>query len=125
MIHSTIRLGLVALAALGVAAAATAGGTSDGFTCGVNTVADRGLVAIEGIVQSPTQLSGDYRFALRSSGSGGSTNISQGGAFVAEAATPLSLGKVTINAGSNIVVDFTVTTNGKKLDCSGVLDAAA
>lgn len=127
MLHSTFRLGLVALLALGgaaVAANANSDAGSSKIVCGVSTATDRGMMAIEGILQSPDALHGEYRFALRSSGSGGSTNINQGGQFSASPGMPVSLGKVTVNAGSAIDVDFTVTAGGRKFDCSSQLAAA-
>ncbi|MBE7732097.1 curli-like amyloid fiber formation chaperone CsgH [Devosia faecipullorum] len=121
MLRSPIRLGLVALLALGGAAvAANANGNagSSDITCGITTATDRGMMAIEGVLQSPDALHGEYRFALRSSGAGGSTNINQGGQFSASPGMLVSLGKVMVNAGSVIEADFTITTGGKKFDCS-------
>ncbi len=121
MLHSTFKIGLAAILALGgaaVAANANSGSNSDRLTCGINKVAEGRMMSIEGVLQSPQAMAGDYRFALKSSGASGSSNISQGGAFSATADTKLSLGKVMINAGSNIEVDFTITSGGKKFDCS-------
>ena len=121
MFHSTLRIGLVAIAALGIAgAAANANSSPQGsdLACGINTVTEHGMLAIEGVLQSPTALSGEYRFALKSQGAGGSTNIRQGGQFSAAAGTALSLGKVMVNADADVDIDFVITTNGKQLDCS-------
>ncbi|ODT68199.1 MAG: hypothetical protein ABS75_21280 [Pelagibacterium sp. SCN 63-23] len=119
MIHSTLRIGLVALAALGAAGvAATAGPSDAALACGVSTVTERGMLAIEGVLQSPTALAGEYRFALKSSGAGGSTNINQGGQFSAAAGSAVSLGRVMVNAGAKIDVEFTITSNGRSFDCS-------
>lgn len=120
MLHSTAQLGLIALLALGGAGmAANAYGTAaDGLACGVNTSNANGMLSVEGVLQSPEALTGDYRFALKSQGAGGSSNINQGGQFSATPGMPVSLGKVSVNAGANIEVDFTITTGGKKYDCS-------
>ena len=120
MLHSTAQLGLIALLVLGGAGmAANAYGTAaDGLACGVNTSNANGMLSVEGVLQSPEALTGDYRFALKSQGAGGSSNINQGGQFSATPGMPVSLGKVSVNAGANIEVDFTITTGGKKYDCS-------
>ncbi len=127
MLQSTATLGLVVLLALGGAAVAANANTSnpdDAIACGVSTVTDRGMLAIEGVLQSPEALHGEYRFALKSSGNGGSSTINQGGQFAASPGMPVSLGKVTVNAGSAIDVDFTITTGGRKYDCSQQFTAA-
>lgn len=121
--HSTVKTGLIALAALGVAAAANADGlngatTSNGLACGISKTGSGNMMNIEAVVQSPTDLDGDYRLSLRTSGGGGSSNVSQGGPFAAKAGTPASLGKVTINSGSTLDADFTITIDGKTYDCS-------
>lgn len=122
MINSTIQIGLVAIAALGIAgAAAIAGPSSNDFACGISTTTDRGMMAIEGVVQTQEAMSGDYRFALKSSGSGGSSNINQGGQFTATPGSPVSLGRVMINAGSKVDVEFTVRKGGETIDCSAPL----
>lgn len=122
MVYSTFRMAVLAVGALALAgAAAHATGNDGDFNCGISTQSERGLMAIEGVLQSPTALSGEYRFALRSNSSGGSTHVSQGGQFSAAAGAPVSLGKVMVNAGSTIDVDFSVETGGKRFDCSAPL----
>lgn len=124
MHHTSFRLGLVAFVALGGAAIANANsGQAGAIACGVSTVTDRGMMSVEGVVQSPTALTGEYRFSLKSSGNGGSSNISQGGAFAIEAGAATTLGKVMVNAGSTLNVDFQVTAAGKNYDCSQSLTA--
>ncbi len=121
MLHSTFKIGLAAILALGgaaVAANANSGGNSDGMACGINKVTEGRMMYVEGILQSPQAMTGEYRFAVKSFGPSGSSNISQGGAFSATADTTLSLGKVMVNAGSNIEVNLTITSDGKKFDCS-------
>lgn len=121
MLHSKLLAGIFALVALGTAGvAANANGTTQSadLSCGVSTVTESGMLVVEGVFQSPTALNGEYRFALKSMGAGGSTNVSQGGQFSAAAGTAISLGKVMVNAGSSVDVDFTVSADGKRLDCS-------
>lgn len=117
----TQRTGTIALLGLGLAALAATSGMANASTasdtCGVVTSTQNGMLVIEGAVLSSVALDGSYQFAIQSSGGGGSSNISQGGQFTAAANQQTALGKVMINAGSNYSVDFTVTANGKKLDC--------
>lgn len=111
---SAIILGLVvATLAASVGLANSAGDTQ----CGIATSTQGGMLALEGTILSPVALSGEYRFAIQSSGNGGSSNISQGGYFTANANEATPLGKVLINAGSNYNVVFDVTAGGKKIDC--------
>lgn len=122
MIRSSFRLGLVALVALGGAAVAAtandpAAGTG-GLSCGVSKTRDQGMLVVEGVVQSPTALSGDYRFSLRSSGGGGSTNINQGGGFMLPSGEPVAVGRVMVGANAQVAVDFTISTGGRTFDCS-------
>lgn len=112
----TIALGL-GLAAI-AASAGLANASSSDLQCGVAKSSQNGMLALEGTILSPTALNGEYRFAIQSSGNGGSSNISQGGAFTAAAGQSTTLGKVMINANSNYNIDFNITADGKKVDCS-------
>lgn len=114
-ISAIAALGLVA-AALG-ATSSIAGVSNDPGTCGVLTSTQGGMLLIEGSVLSSVELNGSYQFSVQSSGSGGSSNISQGGAFTAAANQQTTLGQVMINAGSDYKVVLDVEANGKKLDC--------
>ena len=119
MLHPLIQTTLAAAAAItAIGFAANANAAGGDFACGVMTKTQGGMLAIEGTLVSPTALNGEYRFALKSAGGGGSTNISQGGQFSAAPNAEISLGQVMVNAGSNVSVDFTVTANGKTFDCS-------
>ena len=119
MLHPFIQTALAAVAAVtAVGFAANANAAGGDFACGVVSKTQNGMMAIEGTLVSPTSLVGEYRFALKSSGNGGSTNISQGGQFSAAPNAEVSLGQVMVNAGSNVSVDFTITANGKTYDCS-------
>jgi hypothetical protein len=111
---SAIALGLVVATLAASAGLANSGATTQ---CGVATSTQGGMLALEGTILSPVALSGEYRFAIQSSGNGGSSNISQGGYFTANANEATPLGKVLINAGSNYNVVFDVTAGGKKIDC--------
>lgn len=122
MINPFIRatLGVVAvLGTIGVAANASAAASGD-FACGVASKIQGGTLTLEGTLTSPTAISGEYRFALKSSSGGGSSNINQGGQFSAAPNTEVSLGQVMVNADAHVSVDFTVTTGGKTFDCSNL-----
>jgi hypothetical protein len=112
---SSIALGLV-VAGL-AASAGLANPTSSDTLCGVATRSESGMLALEGTILSPVALSGEYRFAIRSSGNGGSSNISQGGFFTANANEATPLGKVLIIAGSSYDIDFQVAAGGKTIQC--------
>lgn len=121
MFQLPISLGVVALLALGgagVAASTVGSAENGGLACGVSTQNAHNMLTLEGVVQSVEAISGEYRFALKSSGAGGSSNISQGGQFSTRAGESVSLGKMTVNAGSNTNIDFSITTGGRKYDCS-------
>jgi hypothetical protein len=111
---SAIALGLVVATLAANAGLANSGTTTQ---CGIATSSQNGMLALEGTILSPVALSGEYRFAIQSSGNGGSSNISQGGYFTANANEATPLGKVLINAGSNYSVVFDVTAGGQKIDC--------
>lgn len=126
MTNSTIRVGAVTALGLTLAALAASGGLAnqDGFAnqdavqCGVASSSEGGMLALEGTVLSPVAVSGEYRLSIRSASGGGSSNISQGGHFNAAANEATALGKVMVNAGSSVDIDFSVTANGKDLDCN-------
>jgi hypothetical protein len=110
----------IALGLFGAALAASAGfasSTTQATQCGVISTTERGMLVLEGAVLSPTALSGEYRFAIQSSSNGGSSNVSQGGYFTANANESTPLGKVMINAGARYSISFDVTANGKKIVC--------
>ena len=120
MTISPRRIGAIAIGLAVAALAASAGlanSASGDTTCGIATSSERGMLALEGTILSPVALSGEYRLAIRSSGGGGSSNISQGGYFTANANEATTLGRVLINAGSSYSIDFDVTAGGQKIDC--------
>jgi hypothetical protein len=109
-------LGIGLAAAVGTAGMAST--TTDSIQCGILEHAERGMLTLEGTILSPQTLSGEYRFALRSTSNGGSSNISQGGYFTVPANEVTPVGKVMINAGAHHTLDFTVTVDGRTIDCS-------
>lgn len=121
MITPFIRTSAISLLAIGIAAVAATSGMANSAAgsvqCGIAESAERGMLALEGTILSPVALSGEYRFSIRSSSNGGSSNVSQGGYFTVPANEATPIGKVLINAGSTYDVAFDVTADGKTLDC--------
>ena len=76
------------------------------------------MLSLEAAMLSNVAVSGTYEFHVVSSGPNGNSNVSQGGAFAANANEKASLGKVMINGDAKYQIDFKVTANGAKLDCS-------
>jgi len=114
-------IGIAALGLLATAVAAQAGigGPEDrGFACGIAATTQKGMLTLEGTVLSPMALEGSYRFALRSAGAGGSSNISQGGAFTAQPNEPALLGRMTINAGARYEATLELETGGQRFACT-------
>lgn len=120
MTISPRRLGAIAIGLAVAALAANAGlASSTGATqCGVASITENGMLALEGTILSPVAVTGEYRFAIRSSSNGGSSNISQGGYFTANANEATTLGKVMLNAGASYSVDLAVSAGGQKIDCN-------
>ncbi|SEP98764.1 hypothetical protein SAMN05428969_1423 [Devosia sp. YR412] len=117
---SAIALGLVIAAIAATSGLANSGG-SDTIQCGIAESHQNGMQALEGTLTSPVAVSGEYRFAIQSASNGGSSNISQGGFFSANANEITTLGKVMLNSGAKNTVVFDVTVDGKKIDCNQAL----
>lgn len=113
------------LAVLGSAVlmACTAGATGTGQpaatasspVCEILTRSSGGMTIIEGVVTSPSALSGSY--TLRVSGSG--TNIRQGGDFAAAAGEKTMLGQVSLGGNARAyAINLTVEASGKTIPCN-------
>lgn len=113
---SAILLGL-ALATIAAGAGFANSTTATASKCGVTSTTDHGMLTLEGSILSPEVLSGDYRFAIRSTSNGGSSNISQGGYFTAAANEVTTLGKVMLNAGAKYDVTLEINASGQKIVC--------
>jgi len=124
MLHPgfTLTLAGLGLALAGLTAGAHAA-ADDPLNCGIVARTEGPMTVIEGVLESAKNLAGTYRFAITSSGSGGNSTISQGGAFHAEAGTAVTLGRVTLNANARTTIDFTITAGDAVLDCSAPLQA--
>ena len=115
------RIAVPAVALAIIAGAATSGfanSTPRDLQCGIATTTKGGMLTIQGVVLSPADVGGEYSFSLRSRNGGSSSDNSQGGAFAARADTPTMVGQVSLNAGARYDLDFTVTVDGKRIDCN-------
>jgi hypothetical protein len=117
------------LAGLGAASFATADGTPEttapgtAFTeplrCEIVASPADGMIALEGVLYTDAAISGSYRFRVTSFGGGGSSNIQQGGEFVAAPGETATLGTVMLgNPGGRYKATLEVTANGKTVACT-------
>lgn len=114
----SLSLALAGITLAGLAATTgMANAPASAVQCGVATSTQGGMLAIEGTILSPIAMTGEYRFSIRSVSNGNSSNINQGGMFSAAANEVTTIGKVTVNAGASVDVDFNVTAGGQKFDC--------
>ena len=117
---AALGLGLAALAATGGMANSLSHPAASG-ECGIVTSVHNGMLVIEGQVSSPVALRGSYELAVQSRSKGGSSNIKQGGEFSAPADRATTIGQVTLNADAQYEIDFSISHDGKTIDCSGKL----
>ncbi len=75
-------------------------------------------VRLEGLVFADVPLSGTYRFRVSQNGSGGSSQINQGGEFDAGPGEPESLGTVSLGGGpGSFTATLTLRWAGGSIDC--------
>ena len=113
------------LAAIGAATtsgqadtAATAAATQGPLSCEIVKSAAGGSVVLAAVVHADAALSGSYTFHVTSGGSGGSSNISQGGPFAADASAPVTLGTVMLGVGASYNATLTASANGASVACA-------
>jgi hypothetical protein len=85
------------------------------FRCEIQAKAGGGLAAM---VHADVPLTGTYSFKVVGRSGGGSSNINQGGPFAAAAKGDVTLGQVSLGAGSAFTATLTVTANGATATCS-------
>lgn len=108
-------LGLVGLAA-GAGQAASDGGP---VRCEIRAENAGGMIVLQGVVHADADTSGTYRFKVKSTGSGGNSDISQGGSFTAGPDRPAMLGRVMLGGGGAIYdASLDVTSAGATVSCS-------
>jgi hypothetical protein len=60
-----------------------------------------GWTKFSGVVRTPRLIEGEYSLVVVSTATGGTSHVSQRGAFLAKADIPLILGAVVVKAGGN------------------------
>ena len=126
MLATSINIPVLAtLTALGIALTGVAIGANQAHAasndqrCRIEAVSQNAMTAIRGVVESPSSLSGSYQLNVVSSGSGGSSNINQGGAFEAAANIPVTLGQVTLGSpGAVYDVTLSISSNAGNFECT-------
>jgi len=110
-----------ALGLIGCVANAGPPGENEGpLRCEIAATSSGKTIALEGLVEADSAVSGTYLFRVVGSGRGGSSNIQQGGAFAAGPDGTATLGRIMLGASSGAVYDATLTieTNGETIECS-------
>ena len=110
---------LLGLALVGIAATTGFAGTNNAgpVQCGIAEKTESGMLSIEGKMLSSVPVDGSYQFRVQAKGPGGSSQVSQGGAFTAAANDPVVLGRMTINSGANYDAELAITANGVAVTC--------
>lgn len=123
MFTTTGRLAATATALLlGLGGAAAIGGQSarsDGpVRCEIVTSTGGGMTMLESVVHADRRAGGTYDFRVASASGGGSSGISQGGEFFAEAGETVSLGRVSIGSGSAYDARLEISFGGERATCA-------
>ena len=109
---------LAAAVTTGCSAIAGDADTADPVRCEITADDNRGLVRLSGLMHADTEVSGTYKFKVKSAGRGGNTNISQGSSFYAGPNGPTTLGMVMLSSGGVYDVELDVTADGTRYKCS-------
>ncbi|WP_306258711.1 curli-like amyloid fiber formation chaperone CsgH [Pararhizobium sp. IMCC21322] len=111
---------LLALSLTGVALAGTNtdNASDDPISCEIKATENRGMITLETMIHSDTSINGQYRFKVKSAGRSGSTNLSQGSNFRADAGEPLQLGRMMLSSGSVYDASLEVTVSGVTFNCA-------
>lgn len=115
---STLALTAAAgLVAVGFASTNTSA-ASDGVRCEIAVEQRAGRITLEGFVDAASSISGSYELFVTKSGGGGSSDISQGGEFSAQAGTRTPLGTVMLAGdGGSYSAKLKISWNGKSAVC--------
>lgn len=111
--------GLIAAAlTTGCSAIASDTDAADPVRCEIVADDQRGMVRLSGVMHADNDLTGTYRFSVKSVGRGGSTNISQGSTFFAGPDGPTTLGMVMLSSGAVYDVKLDVKADGQSYQCA-------
>lgn len=114
-----IAAGLM-VAAVTTGCSAIAGDTqtaNDPVRCEISAQNRGGMIQLSGLMHADQDIDGSYRFKVQSAGSGGNTNISQGGQFHAGPNGPTTLGMVMLSADTAYNVVLEADANGERYEC--------
>lgn len=118
--RTLLALGLV-LAPAAAWAAMSGSATTNGapVRCEIRATPQGGLLALEALVETDKSVSGRYSLEIEGSGSGGGTQLTQGGPFETKAGKTATLGSVTLSSkGALYDVSLDVTVAGKTISCN-------
>jgi hypothetical protein len=99
----------VGLGAAGLAMDASRAGSTTGgaIRCEIQASSTNGMIALEGVVRADVEVSGSYRFRVKTAGGAGGSNIQQGGNFAASPGGAVTLSRVMLG-GQGAVYDATL-----------------
>lgn len=98
---------------------AMASKTAKALSCEIRSTDIRGGVRLEAVVVGHGRASGEYEFVVAKSGSGGTSNVSQGGDFEVDAGRETVVGEVTLGSGekARVRARLTVTSANGRNSC--------
>lgn len=115
---------LVGVSAGGVAVKAGQSETSpdadpDPVRCEIVSSTSNGATTLQSVFHSDEAVSGTYLFKMLKASHSGTSNIQQGGSFVAGADDRITLGRVILGGlGATYEISLSVQTGGKTYECS-------
>ncbi|HHG89807.1 MAG TPA: hypothetical protein ENJ90_04915 [Devosia sp.] len=87
--------------------------------CEIKAINSNGMTTLESVFRAEEAVTGTYSFKVVKSGLSGSSNISQGGSFVAEPEETVTLGRVMLGGGgATYDVSLKVETEGESYSCA-------
>ncbi|MBN9017741.1 MAG: hypothetical protein J0H11_10025 [Rhizobiales bacterium] len=92
--------------------------TSGPMRCEIRQSLEGDTILIQPVVRSDRAVSGAYSLSLSGGGSGGSSNIRQGGDFTAAAGSEIPLGQLSVGAGGIYNVTLKLTAGGASVSCA-------
>jgi len=120
--HKRLAVSLAAIAlglgAAGIATGATEMADSEPLSCEIQARQGGGMTAMRGVVHADEKIAGTYQLHVQSVGSGGSSNISQGGRFEAGPDEPAYLGQVTLGGAPAYEAELDIDVEGTRIACS-------
>jgi hypothetical protein len=107
-----------ALAATGFAGGPSPAASPGPLRCEIRIVPAGGMIAVSAVVHADAAATGTYALRLSGGGSGGSSNISQGGPFAVEPGAPVTVGNMVIGAGGRYDAVLEIAADGTKITCA-------